>query len=64
MLHGYNILASDLLSKLDPSANSECQWYFINFSCDILGIILFSYLFIKLINYIMMRRGYEEIKMG
>jgi STIMATE family len=65
-LHLYNILASRALSESDDdgSNNQQCDWYFVNFTCDIFGIALFSYLFIKLFNYIMRSRGYEEITMG
>ncbi|CDW83813.1 UNKNOWN [Stylonychia lemnae] len=45
LLHIYNIVVAQLLSSGD---NLQCQWYFINFSVDIIGIALFSYLFLKL----------------
>jgi len=45
LLHTYNIVTAKLLSGGD---NMQCQWYFINFSVDIIGIAIFSYVLLKL----------------
>ena len=45
LLHIYNVLSSKLLAA---ESNYECQWYFINFTLDVIEISLFSYLLLKL----------------
>ena len=68
LLHGYNILVSSLLSSYDQTESGsdplECEWYFVNFTLDIFGIAGFAYLFIKLFNWALLKKGYEEVKMG
>jgi hypothetical protein len=65
MLHGYNILVSQLLSTEENNGkSSECEWYLVNFTLDTFGIVIFSFLFGKLFNYILRKRGAEEIHMG
>jgi hypothetical protein len=37
--------------------NVQCQWYFINFCIDIVGIACFTYLFLKITRKALLKRG-------
>ena len=54
LLHTYNVVTSRYLGQSD---NLECQWYFINFTVDILGIVIFAYFFNKLSIWIFRKVG-------
>lgn len=60
-------MISQLLSTEENDNNgksSECEWYFVNFTLDTFGIVIFSFILGKLFNLILRKKGYEEIHMG
>jgi hypothetical protein len=50
LLHLYNLISAEMLSAHD---NLQCEWYFINFSVDIIGIAGFAYLFMCICKKVM-----------
>ena len=62
-LHGYNLLAARALAEEDAS-RLECEWYFVNFTIDTVGIAAFSYVLIKGVNWALRSVGRSEIHMG
>ncbi|TNV85424.1 hypothetical protein FGO68_gene7293 [Halteria grandinella] len=68
LLHLYNILAARALSeegmRKNGSDSQQCEWYFVNFTLDIMGIAAFSYLQIMLLNRVMIANGYQPVVMG
>ena len=61
LLHSYNILCAELLSE---GEDIQCQWYFINFSIDIMGIAAFSFMFLKLSKKLMNKHTGMNIEVG
>ena len=58
-------MVSQLLSSEENNGkSSECEWYFVNFTLDTFGIVIFSFFIGKLFNCILRKRGAEEIHMG
>ncbi len=62
-LHGYNLLAAKVLADQDGN-RLECEWYFVNFSIDTIGIAAFSYLLIRGANWGLEKSGFNPIHMG
>ena len=62
-LHGYNLLAAKILAEQEGN-RLECEWYFVNFTIDTVGIAAFSYILIRGANWTLRMKGMAEIHMG